>query len=70
MATTRTTVPDQRSGEGPAIDTASIDAPTSEWTGVRLRPVAHWVLIPTSGGGARLSMVWEVPDPIPLGPGA
>jgi hypothetical protein len=63
MATTRTTVPDQRLG-GQALDTTN-----SEWSAVSLRPVAHWVLMPTPGGASRLSMVWEIPDPIPPGLG-
>jgi hypothetical protein len=37
----------------------------SEWSARPLRPVAHWVLMPTTGGRARLEMVWEAPDPIP-----
>jgi hypothetical protein len=48
----------------------SIGAARSEWDAAGLRPVAHWVSMPTAGGGSRLSMVWEVPDPIPPGPGA
>jgi hypothetical protein len=36
----------------------------SEWNASPLRPVAHWVRMPTSGGRSRLEMVWEVPDPI------
>ena len=38
----------------------------SEWDASPLRPVAHWVQMPTSGGRSRLEMVWEVPDPIAL----
>jgi len=64
METTRTTVPDQRLGDS-AMGTAS-----SEWNARGLRPVAHWVLMPTPGGRSRLSMVWEVPDPMPSGAGA
>ena len=37
----------------------------AEWNVAPLHPVAHWVLMPTSGGGSRLEMVWEVPDPMP-----
>lgn len=37
----------------------------AEWNVAPLHPVAHWVLMPTSGGDSRLEMVWEVPDPMP-----
>jgi hypothetical protein len=59
METTRTTVPDQRLGD------SVVDASRSEWNAVDLRPVAHWVLMPSAGGRRQLSMVWEVPDPLP-----
>ena len=59
METTRTTVPDQRSGQLP------VDRNGSEWNALGLRPIAHWVLMPAAGGRSRLSMVWEVPDPMP-----
>jgi len=36
-----------------------------EWTAAPLRPVAHWVRLPDGKGGRRLSMVWEVPNPLP-----
>ncbi|GLY14293.1 hypothetical protein Kisp01_13090 [Kineosporia sp. NBRC 101677] len=37
-----------------------------EWTGASpLRPVAHWVKLPDGKGGRKLSMVWEVPNPLP-----
>jgi hypothetical protein len=36
-----------------------------EWTAEPLRPVAHWVRLPDGKGGRRLSMVWEVPNPLP-----
>ena len=64
MATTNTTASDLRV-DGPTSDTTG-----SEWNVAGLRPVAHWVLMPTSGGRSRLSMVWEVPDPMPPGLGA
>ena len=38
---------------------------SSEWGAAALRPVAHWVRMPGADGRGRLSMVWEVPDPIP-----
>jgi hypothetical protein len=57
METTRTAVPEPRLGQ--PVNTA-----TSEWNAVGLRPIAHWVLMPTATGN-RLSMVWEVPDPMP-----
>lgn len=60
METTRTTVPDQRLGDESLVATGH-----SEWNAVGLRPIAHWVLMPTSSGGNRLSMVWEVPNPLP-----
>ena len=60
METTKTTVPDQRLG-----DESVVTAGRSEWNAVGLRPIAHWVQMPTSGGGTRLSMVWEVPNPLP-----
>jgi hypothetical protein len=63
MESTRTTVPDQRLGY-------SATGTSSEWSASGLRPVAHWVLMPTPGGRNRLSMVWEVPDPMPSGAGA
>jgi hypothetical protein len=44
----------------------ALDAPEVEQTAGPLRPVAHWVLMPTGGGHARLEMVWETPDPLPL----
>ena len=59
MEATRTTVPDPRLGDERPVNTSS-----SEWNAVGLRPVAHWVLMPASGGGNRLSMVWEIPNPI------
>ena len=59
METTTTTVPDQRLGE------PTTDAGSSEWNARALRPVAHWVKMPTTGGRSVLSMVWEVPDPMP-----
>jgi len=36
----------------------------SEWDASPLRPIAHWVLMPTTGGRNRLEMVWEVPAPM------
>jgi hypothetical protein len=36
-----------------------------EWTASGLRPVAHWVKLPDGRGGRKLSMVWEVPNPLP-----
>ncbi len=39
--------------------------PEVEQAARALRPVAHWVLMPTGGGHARLEMVWETPDPLP-----
>ncbi|MBT0767465.1 hypothetical protein KIH74_00930 [Kineosporia sp. J2-2] len=36
-----------------------------EWTAAPLRPVAHWVKLPNGKGGRTLSMVWEVPNPLP-----
>ncbi|GAB6900467.1 hypothetical protein JCM9957A_35570 [Kineosporia succinea] len=36
-----------------------------EWTAKGLSPVAHWVKLPDGKGGRRLSMVWEVPNPLP-----
>ncbi|GLY31182.1 hypothetical protein [Kineosporia sp. NBRC 101731] len=36
-----------------------------EWTTAGLSPVAHWVKLPDGKGGRRLSMVWEVPNPMP-----
>jgi hypothetical protein len=43
---------------GPELDASS------EWNAQPLRPVAHWVLMPAAGGGNRLEMVWEIPDPM------
>jgi hypothetical protein len=63
MKSTGITVPEQRLAES-ALTSGS------EWHAVSLRPVAHWVLMPTPGGRKRLAMVWEVPDPIPPGLGA
>jgi hypothetical protein len=40
--------------------------PEVEQTARPLHPVAHWVLMPTGGGHARLEMIWETPDPMPL----
>jgi len=59
-----------------ATATASSPEPTSaatvgslkshpEWDAPALRPVAHWVKLPDGRGGCSLSMVWEVPDPLP-----
>jgi len=56
-----TTIPDQRVGE------PTLRASGSEWHSANLRPVAHWVLMPTADGRSRLSMVWETPDPLPPG---
>lgn len=44
----------------------SATVPAAEWSAEALRPIAHWVLMPSAGGGSQLRMVWEVPDPIPL----
>ena len=66
METTRTTVPDGLLGE-PASGEKPLNQTGSEWNARGLRPIAHWVLMPTAGGGNRLSMVWEVPNPIPPG---
>jgi hypothetical protein len=55
METTRRTYLDSRIG----------DLVVSEWDARPLRPVAHWVLMPATGGRQRLEMVWQVPDPIP-----
>ena len=43
------------------------DAPSgAEWSASPLRPIAHWVLMPGDRGERhRLTMVWEVPDPLP-----
>jgi len=51
-----------------SADTRAANAQTarSEWTATALRPIAHWVQMPTTGGRSRLHMVWEVPDPLPL----
>ena len=54
-----TIIPDQRVGE------PTLRASGSEWHSVNLRPVAHWVLMPTADGRSRLSMVWETPAPLP-----
>lgn len=35
-----------------------------EWTAGPLRPVAHWVTLPSADGRPRLQMVWEVPNPV------
>lgn len=59
MEATKTTTPDRRFGE------ATSDKIDSEWNAAALRPVAHWVQMPTTGGRSVLSMVWEVPDPMP-----
>ena len=69
METTRITVSDGRLGES-TINEPAINQAGSEWNARGLRPIAHWVLMPTSGGGSRLSMVWEVPNPMPPGSGA
>jgi hypothetical protein len=61
METTRPTGLDVRI----AGSTAATTETGSEWTARPLRPVAHWVLMPTSGRRARLEMVWGVPDPMP-----
>jgi hypothetical protein len=37
----------------------------AEWAAQPLRPMAHWVSMPTANGGSRLAMVWETPDPMP-----
>lgn len=36
-----------------------------EWDAPALRPVAHWVKLPDGQGGLKLSMIWEVPNPLP-----
>ena len=59
MESIRTTVPGQRLGQTTGSG--------SEWDAAALRPVAHWVLMPTAGGRSQLAMVWEVPDPLPPG---
>jgi hypothetical protein len=64
METSQSTIPDQRPGE-----TATRLA-DSEWNAVGLRPIAHWVRMPTADGGNRLAMVWAVPDPMPSSAGA
>ncbi|MFI7586362.1 hypothetical protein ACIB24_04745 [Spongisporangium articulatum] len=54
-------VPTQAAAAAAADRTAG----ESEWSAPRLRPVAHWVVMPTERGD-RLTMVWETPDPLPL----
>lgn len=65
MGTIGTTATDHQLAEH-AIDEPAINSATrSEWNAVGLRPIAHWVMMPTGGGHSRLAMVWEVPDPLP-----
>jgi hypothetical protein len=49
--------------EAPVADLLASD--DVEWTAQPLRPVAHWVSMPTADGRSQLSMVWETPDPMP-----
>jgi hypothetical protein len=51
-----------------AQDQSEAIAAGAEWDASPLRPVAHWVVMPTGLGRNRLEMVWEVPDPMPPGP--
>jgi hypothetical protein len=37
----------------------------AEWAAQPLRPVAHWVSMPLANGRSQLSMVWEIPNPMP-----
>ncbi len=65
MATMRSGHVDLAAGFAPERSAAvPQQASGSEWDASPLRPVAHWVQMPTSGGRTRLQMVWEVPDPI------
>jgi hypothetical protein len=59
METSQSTIPDQRLGQSAPL---VVD---SEWNAVGLRPIAHWVRMPTADGRYRLAMVWAVPDPMP-----
>jgi hypothetical protein len=62
MATMKTTRSDLRvDGTAPSVVRQGNGF---EWDASPLRPIAHWVLMPASGGRSRLEMVWEVPDPI------
>jgi hypothetical protein len=68
METTRPTSLDLRTGQrtgGGLIGVRDTSESGSEWTARPLRPVAHWVQMPTAGGRPRLEMVWEIPDPMP-----
>jgi hypothetical protein len=59
-----TALPVARQGSSSWNDSGSSNDSGSEWDAGPLRPIAHWVLMPPSGGRSRLEMVWEVPDPI------
>jgi len=60
-------IPNARQPKKPAVKPAAVG--DLEWTAAPLRPVAHWVSMPAANGRSRLSMVWEIPDPMPLADG-
>lgn len=54
-----------RDGATSIQPSTQLPTPSTEWSAAPLRPVAHWVSMPTGAGRTRLEMVWEVPDPMP-----
>lgn len=56
---------DVRPREGARATAPASASSGAEWSAPALRPIAHWVLMPGERGRSRLTMVWEIPDPLP-----